>query len=466
VGRPAREVASYPGDESRLRLEAELLDTGRTRIEFTAVRMDGCPVEVELVALAVKDERGTITGYLGIHRDISERRRTHAELEQRLRQQAAVADLGLAALATTDLPAVLERATVLVARTLDVEYASVEQLLPDRERLLVSAGAGWPAGIVGNALLPAARGSPAGYALLTRRPVIVDDIAVEPRFAVPRMLREHGVKSEAIVVIGLLGDSLGTLSALSKNGRTFTAHDVSFMQSVANVLATVAERASMDRRLEAARRAERTRISRELHDGALRELTEALGVATLARSNSAAPRSEPRWAELMAILQRLGQQLRGAVYDLRLGTDEHRGFAPLMDDLVAVQSELAVDCRVQLERSERLPAGSLGHRGTEVLRIVREAITNARLHSGATVIHVDADGATEALLRLVISDDGAWPDRPTEVSRGCGAGIMGMFERADELGAALRIEGRVGGGTSVSLELPLAGHGPDLDLAA
>ena len=80
LGRPAREVASFPGDESRLTLERELLESGRTRIEFTAHRKDGSPVEVELIAVAVKDRRGEASGYLGIHRDITEQKRAAERL--------------------------------------------------------------------------------------------------------------------------------------------------------------------------------------------------------------------------------------------------------------------------------------------------------------------------------------------------------------------------------------------------
>jgi PAS domain S-box-containing protein len=48
LGQPARQIASFPGDEGRLKLERELLETGRTRVEFTARRKDGSLVEVEL----------------------------------------------------------------------------------------------------------------------------------------------------------------------------------------------------------------------------------------------------------------------------------------------------------------------------------------------------------------------------------------------------------------------------------
>jgi hypothetical protein len=47
-----------------------------------AYRKDGAPVWVELITVALRDSRGEITGYLGIHRDISERRWTEEALRE------------------------------------------------------------------------------------------------------------------------------------------------------------------------------------------------------------------------------------------------------------------------------------------------------------------------------------------------------------------------------------------------
>src|SRR4051794_40712525 len=82
LGVPANEVATFTGDDQRVRLERELLEHGRSRLEITAVRGDGTPVEVELVVTAVRDDAGTVRGYLGIHRDVTERRRAARRLEQ------------------------------------------------------------------------------------------------------------------------------------------------------------------------------------------------------------------------------------------------------------------------------------------------------------------------------------------------------------------------------------------------
>ena len=89
LGRDAREVATYEGEEARAVLDRELLETGRARTELTACRKDGGPVEVELIAAAVRNAGGAITGYLGIHRDVTQRKRSEAALraaERRMRE--------------------------------------------------------------------------------------------------------------------------------------------------------------------------------------------------------------------------------------------------------------------------------------------------------------------------------------------------------------------------------------------
>jgi two-component system sensor histidine kinase UhpB len=103
----------------------------------------------------------------------------------------------------------------------------------------------------------------------------------------------------------------------------------------------------------------------------------------------------------------------------------------------------------------------LGDRGTELLRIVTEALTNSRRHSGASAIKVDVSASTVDVLRLEVCDDGAWPDRELVVRTRAGTGIMGMFRRAEALGAKLRLEGGPGGGTTVSLEFALADERSD-----
>jgi signal transduction histidine kinase len=291
---------------------------------------------------------------------------------------------------------------------------------------------------------------------MTGEPLIVDDMSTESRFAVPAVLREHSVMSEVTVVIDPGGNPFGTLAALSTRRRSFSEHDVSFVQSVANVIATAVERANVDGRVESAREGERSRIARDLHDEALRELSDAFALAAIARSSRPGSEQAQRSDSLIGVLERVDHQLRSAIYDLRLKADEARTFADELRQLVAVQADMAIENRIDLHGQDALPKGSLGHRGTEVLRIIREAIINARSHSGAQAISVEAARSSDDVLRVEITDNGSWPDRDSAISDPRGTGIKGMQERADLLGAELDIGDAPGGGTRVRVELSLA----------
>ena len=130
LGRPAREVATFPGDQARQRSRQSCSRPGEPESNSNARRKDGTPVEVELIAVAVKDQQGEITGYLGIHRDLTERQQTRRRSRATARQQALLADLTLRTLADGDVQALMDDAVALVARTLEVEMCTVGELLP------------------------------------------------------------------------------------------------------------------------------------------------------------------------------------------------------------------------------------------------------------------------------------------------------------------------------------------------
>ena len=135
------------------------------------------------------------------HRQIAEHRRIEDVLEARVRQQAAVAELGRRALTGIDLGALMDEAAAIVASGLMVEYSNIFELLPDGTNLLLRAGTGWADGLVGQATLSAEGYAPASHALLLREPVIMDDLRTETRFRDSVLLRAHGVISGVSTVI-------------------------------------------------------------------------------------------------------------------------------------------------------------------------------------------------------------------------------------------------------------------------
>jgi len=169
-------------------------------------------------------------------------RNVEEELRVRARQQAVVAELGLRALAGTDPAALMDEAVELVAETLHVEYSKVLELLPDGDALLLRAGVGWQAGLVGQATVSAGLESQAGYTLVSHEPVIVEDLSTETRFSGPPLLHDHGVVSGISVIIQGECRPFGVMAAHTTSRRTFTRDDIHFLQAVANVLAEAIQR--------------------------------------------------------------------------------------------------------------------------------------------------------------------------------------------------------------------------------
>ncbi|WP_414568827.1 GAF domain-containing protein [Nostoc sp. CCY 9925] len=182
--------------------------------------------------------------YEQVQTELAERKRVESGLRARVRQQAAVAELGQLALANLDLDALMDKAVVLVTQSLEVEYSKVLELLGDKNTLLLRSGVGWHSGLVGNFKLALGSGkeTQASYTLVCSEPVIVYDLQKETRFQGPPLLIDHSVVSGISVIIQGQKQPFGVLGAHTTRLREFTQNDIHFLQAIANVLATTIER--------------------------------------------------------------------------------------------------------------------------------------------------------------------------------------------------------------------------------
>ena len=90
-----------------------------------------------------------------------------------------------------------------------------------------------------------------------------------------------------------------------------------------------------------------------------------------------------------------------------------------------------------------------------VYRIVQEALSNVARHSGATACTISLNSGG-GMLRLVVEDNGRGVGTvAARVASARGLGLIGMRERAQALGGTFTIGERDGGGTLVSVMLPL-----------
>jgi two-component system sensor histidine kinase UhpB len=193
---------------------------------------------------------------------------------------------------------------------------------------------------------------------------------------------------------------------------------------------------------------ERRRIARDLHDVVLQDLAGVLQSLRLTYLQSKGSGLGLDLEEELETLGRATLGLRNAVHDLR-GENE-QPFLKSVESLVELNRRLRPDCKIGLVVEEGFPNGLLGEAGGELLRVIREALTNTRYHSGAksVVVILKVEGSD---LVAEISDDGQGFD-PEAVS---GVGLSSMQERAAMVDGKLEIESEVGKGTSVRLRVPV-----------
>ena len=160
-----------------------------------------------------------------------------SEIERLRRQQGALADFGSFAFREDDLEIVLNEAACICAQSLDVPFAKICRYRPREDDLLVIAGCGWHAGVVGRVLSKADETTTQGRAFVTGEPVVLENVGENHSYKLPAFYAEHHIVSTADVPIQSKTGTWGILEGASAIDRQFDQHDIVFLTGFANVIA-------------------------------------------------------------------------------------------------------------------------------------------------------------------------------------------------------------------------------------
>ena len=212
----------------------------------------------------------------------------------------------------------------------------------------------------------------------------------------------------------------------------------------------ITERKQAEQALREIREAERRRIARELHDVVLQDLTYALQSMQVARRMPGAAGSEEETDRRIEALKRAVGGLRDAIYDLRLEGTRDQPLVRSLEAIVELNRQLAPERTLELVVDEKFPTSLSGAAGIEVARIVQEALTNVRRHSGARRATVTLGAAGDEMW-IEVEDDG----RGFGPGNSPGMGLTGMRERALAIGGELEVHSEENVGTRVRLRVAL-----------
>lgn len=460
----------HPDDRARQRSRSEAAVQGQAPYgedEYRVVRPDGTERTLHSRGVVVRDAAGLPVRILGATFDVTERTRAEAELARRLRQQAAVAALGMSALRGAKLQALLDEAVAAVAQGLGVECCKVMEFLADGT-VVMRAGVGWRAGLVGQPV-PGTITTVCGYELHADGPLVVDDFASDARFSAAPLVAEHGLVSGLSVLLAGRERPFGVLGAYARSRRSYTQHDLNFVQSVASVLALTVEQLrsagelrehrarlrALAGRLQRVREEEKARIARDLHDELAQLLTGLkMELRSLERrvGDGAPGGSNALLEQLVAaseLVDRTGETVQRIAADLRPGALDQLGLGPaLRQEGRAFQERTGIATSVRIgDEVPRLQRDA----ATALYRIAQEALTNVARHAGAGRVEVTLAADAE-VVALRIADDGRGV--PLTSPGRLALGLLGMKERAALLGGDVTVAPGAGGGTVVRAALP------------
>jgi PAS domain S-box-containing protein len=226
------------------------------------------------------------------------------------------------------------------------------------------------------------------------------------------------------------------------------------MTNFVGVQNDITERIKTEDLLSEIRQAERRRIARDLHDIVLQDLSGALQSLRLTHLQAKGSGPGVDLEKELEALGRASSGLRSAIYDLR--HEEERPFVESVESLVRQNRQAAAEREIRLVVEEGFPVGLPGKVSVELLRVLQEALTNARRHSEARNVEVGLRTDDEAIL-IVVADDGRGFDPG---SAKAGVGLSGMRERVEALGGKIEVRSRPGEGTRVTARVPSGGGIP------
>jgi PAS domain S-box-containing protein len=432
-----------------------------------------------------------------VGRDITELKRAQDELADRARRQALLAELGREALRETDLDSLFDRAARLVADGCAADFVGMFELDLDGRSLSLRNGTGWALGHVGRERVASGRASQEGFALETGAPAIVSSWSDERRFPSSALIGAHAIQAGIVVAIPGRDAPFGALGAYSRTRREFSLDDISFLQSVAQVLAEAVERRRYEDALRSTedqlRHSQRMEALGLLAAGVAHDfnnvLTAILGYTDLASEEDLEVALRKHYLdEVRAAADRavdLSRQL--------LAFSRKQVRAPRVLDLSSIARELEpmlhrvigedVDLRFELASAPLLVEADPSQLEQVLINLAVNA-RDAMPQGGELVIETseaepDASrptlgdiGAGRKHFRLAVRDTGSGMDEATlrqafepffttkPEGRGTGLGLSIVQKVVKQNGGAIQVETAPGRGTTIRVFLPEAVRAP------
>ena len=431
-------------------------------LQYLFVLPDGTEKYIETVSQPVRDESSHVVKLMGTVMDVTQRQQAEANLraaEELARGQMQALTQTLDAMAQESSPdGFLEHVLCTMIEQLGAFNLSVwerneNDSLSGFEYSRENARNRTPRQELASLFLASHQSPPWLHVLRTRACSICEDVAQAHYLPLREQLMALGIVTILLVPLLVAGEVRGLIGIRFNCKRTFRVEEIELAQALAHqaTLAMQLTRLSLQSR-EAAVVAERNRFARDIHDTLAQGFTGI--VVQLEAAEDAISKGLKRAADehiaRASEMARYGlAEARRSVQALRPQLLEENELCAALQSLIqkmTFRTNLTGNFRSQGE-PRTLPDGWNEH----LLRISQEALTNTIRHAHAS--HFWARLVFDAnAMQLQLRDNGEGFD----LQQKRGFGLLGIRERAHEIGGELQIHSTVGEGTIISVALPLA----------
>jgi signal transduction histidine kinase len=284
-------------------------------------------------------------------------------------------------------------------------------------------------------------------------PLCVTHAQHDPRVPFRDLLPPDGFKTLLIVPLASGKEVLG-LICITIPPRVCIPEKIELAQELAQQTFLALKLASLsEKSRDAAILEERNRIARDIHDTLAQSLTGIVIQMDLAEE--VLLQDGPQARNHISAARRLASEslveTRRSLFGLRAPMLEEHSLATALQRLAA---ELTSNTEIRLEFSvQGKPVAISPEMEMELLRIAQEALTNVVKHAQSIQVRITLITAPN-WIRLSIRDDGPGFDLSIAQSSQ-GFGLIGMRERACNIGGLLAVHSRPGAGTLIQVTVPL-----------
>lgn len=374
--------------------------------------------------------------------------------EARQRQLVALHDAALSVTSALDLPTVLRRVVDESRAVIGSRYGALAVLTPDGKAIDAFVTSGIDAETERRLGAPPTGHGLLGVVIAEGRVLRVDDIGAHPlRVGFPP--NHPPMRTLLAVPLAYQGATFGRLYLADReDGQPFDADDEETLQRFGAQAVIAVANARLSRELQRLSLVgERERISMDLHDGVMQTLyATGLGLEAVLDDITDAP--ETARAGVEQAIERLHStiaDIRYYIFDLRATQRQSGG--SLAERLRAWLAGLqAPGVAITLGGGD-LPETLSPRVEWECWHVAREAVSNAVRHARCQHIALDLR-VVGAELQLRVVDDGSGFDNRDPRGEGH-HGLQNMRRRAEAVGGSLEVDSVAGGGTRLTLTVPL-----------